>query len=37
MCEAALARDVETAVSVAAQHIRRTGHAIRNQLVLPAQ
>ena len=35
MCEAALARDVETAVSVSAQHIRRTGHAIRNQLVLP--
>jgi DNA-binding GntR family transcriptional regulator len=37
MCEAALARDVETAVSVAAQHIRRTGLAIRNQLTLPPQ
>ncbi len=37
MCEAALARDAATAVDVAAEHIRRTGAAIRNQLVLPAR
>jgi DNA-binding GntR family transcriptional regulator len=36
MCAAALARDAEKAVAIAAQHIRRTGSAIRNQLVLPA-
>ena len=32
MCEAALARDVEGATRVAADHIRRTGAAIRLQL-----
>jgi DNA-binding GntR family transcriptional regulator len=37
MCEAALARDADRAVEVGAQHIRRTGQAIRNQLVLPAR
>lgn len=37
MCAATLARDAEKAVLIAAQHIRRTGNAIRNQLVLPAR
>jgi len=37
LCEAALARDVTTAVRVAAQHIRRTGHAIRSRLELLAR
>ena len=37
ICEAALARDATTAVAVAAQHIRRTGDAIRKQLILPTQ
>lgn len=32
LCEAALARDAETACNVAALHIRRTGDAIRKQL-----
>ncbi len=36
ICEAALARDAETAVRVSAEHIRRTGRAIRDQLTLPA-
>jgi len=32
LCEAALARDADTAARIAAEHIRRTGAAIRNQL-----
>ena len=36
MCKAALARDADAAVVISAQHVRRTGSAIRNQLVLPA-
>jgi DNA-binding GntR family transcriptional regulator len=35
ICEAALARDADTAVRISAEHIRRTGLAIREQLALP--
>jgi DNA-binding GntR family transcriptional regulator len=36
ICEAALARDAETAARISAEHIRRTGRALQQQLTLPA-
>ncbi len=37
ICEAALARDAETATRITADHIRRTGRALAQQLTLPAK